>query len=71
MNNKDTDPYERNIPNTFLPDCRNKMLSVDDLIAGLRVGIISFDVISPEISERVHLEIEKRFRGKDKSPIRP
>ena len=70
MNNTATDPYVRNIPNTFLPDCVNQVFSINDLITAVRLGFVSLERIPPDIAHKVHLEIEKRFRGKDKSPIR-
>jgi len=42
MNEKD--PTEYNIPNTFAPRCKSQILSVNQIIAGLRASLLlAFD----------------------------
>jgi len=56
----ETDPTEYNIPNTFAPLCRKKMLSINDIIEGLRWGFFKSEKFPNEIKLRVHNELEAR-----------
>jgi len=53
-------PYEENIPNTFAPLCRKKMLSIADIIEGLRWGFFKSEKLPSEIKLRVNAEINRR-----------
>ena len=50
-----------NIPNTFLPRCRNKKLSINALITFIRFGFCKIDDLPPEIKKPVLDEIKKRY----------
>ena len=42
-----------NIPNTFAPNSKNKMFSVDMIIHGLRFGFIQIDSLPEDVKTRV------------------
>jgi len=54
------DPKERNIENTFVPNCGDKMLSVGSLEYMLRQGFVTLDMMPNDIRERVEIEIMRQ-----------
>ena len=54
------DPTEYNIPNTFSPRCKSQILSVNQIIGGLRFGFFSFNKLPDDVEERVDAEINRR-----------
>ena len=56
------DPYEKNIPNTFAPNCRNKKFSVAMLAGSLKYGFIDTKKFPPDVAKRVWAEQHKQFK---------
>jgi hypothetical protein len=54
------DPKERNIENTFVPNCGDKMLSVGSLEYMLRQGFVTLDMMPDDVKVRVEKELIKR-----------
>lgn len=54
------DPEEVNITNDFVPNCRNKSFSINQIITGLRQGFIKSNQLPDEIKIRVEAELLKR-----------
>jgi len=54
------DPNEKNIPNTFLPLCDEKVFSVKYLTGLLRHGCVSLDRMPKDVAEKVENELSRR-----------
>jgi len=52
------DPYEKNIPNTFWSNCRNKKFSVAMLVGALKFGVAKN--LPPDVAKRVWAEHERQ-----------
>lgn len=48
----------KDIPNTFLPNCRSQMLSVRNILYFLKHGAVSFDRMPREVADRVQKALE-------------
>ena len=60
FNSMKGDPKERNIENTFVPNCGDKMLSVGSLEYMLRQGFVTLDMMPDDVKVRVEKELIKR-----------
>jgi len=50
----------KNIKNTFLPNCRNEWLSINDIISLLKKGFCSLDSLPEKVEKNVVIIIEQR-----------
>jgi len=62
----ETDPTEYNIQNTFAPRCKSQILSVNQIIAGLRFGFFSFNKLPDDVADRVQAELSSRPKYTEK-----
>ncbi len=51
---------DQEFENTFAPDCRNRTLTVDQIITGLQVSAFHFDKLPKEIRDAVHERMKVR-----------
>ena len=56
------DPKIKNIENTFMPNCINKYLSINGVIASLQRGFCEFDDLPEDVKEKVNIILEQRLR---------
>ena len=56
-----SDPKERNIENTFVPNCGDKMLSVGSLAYMLRQGFVTLDMMPDDVKSRVEIQLMKNY----------
>ncbi len=57
--------------NTFAPDAKNKILSVHDVILGLKATLLDFDDLPPHVQDAVNAELQKDADGKNVSGAHP
>lgn len=61
--------FIEDIPNTFMPDCRNKVLSIEGVLRAYRHGFVQWDNIPKEVQQRLHKEIERRLKQNEGTHI--
>ncbi len=52
----------RNIENTFLPNCKTELLSIDDIISLLKKGMCSLSILPEKVKENVVIVIGQRTK---------
>ncbi len=61
------DPKIKNIENTFMPNCINKYLSINGVIASLQRGFCEFNDLAEDVKEKVNIILEQRTVRNTKS----
>ena len=51
------DPKEKNIKNTFVPNCKNEYFSVNSLVFMLRQGFVTISMMPDDVKARVEVEL--------------
>lgn len=55
---------ERNIKNTFVPLCRSEWLSINGIIAFLRIGACSMRDMPPKVADDVQSVLDSRNQNR-------
>lgn len=59
------DSKAKDIENTFMPNCINKYLSVNGVIASLQRGFCKYEKLPKEVREKVDIVLEQRLQEKN------
>jgi len=57
------DPKAKDVENTFMPNCINKYLSINGVIASLQRGFCEFDDLPKDVQEKVNIVIDQRTKN--------
>lgn len=53
------DPDEKNIENTFVPNCSNEKFSVNGLVFMMRQGFVKLSMMPDDVKARVEVQLLK------------
>ena len=51
---------EKRWKNTFAPACKNKELTLSQIMSALKAGLLNFESLPPHMQEEIHAEMKRR-----------